>query len=196
MSSCKRIAGHGNKIFHIFILLIRSRVFKHNTLKYLIAITLALSLDFASAQPVATGYSVPSVFLIGEYEDQYFALTKAHPAIFMSAYNNDIDKAFRGWSNMIMDIEDYAGRVQFDLKGVKLWLNLYFNSDGTIRHLAFYPKPNSRNMPVDDLADFFKDFIAQYRLPVKSQKAFHHSASAGFPSHFYKNLQETAFRGR
>jgi hypothetical protein len=48
--------------------------------------------------------------------------------------------------------------LNFDLKGVKVWLNLYFNADGTISNLAFYPKPNSRNVPEEELIAFFKNF--------------------------------------
>jgi len=161
-------------------------------LKYLIIIALTLFLDQAAAQSGVTATNVPEVFLIGEYEDQYLALSKQHPAIFMSVYNNDIDKAFRGWSNMLMDMEDYAASINFDMKGVKLWINLYFNADGSIGHLAFYPKPNSRNIPVEHLAAFFKTFIGDYRMNVKAEKAFYHSASAAFPTFFHRDLQETA----
>ena len=161
-------------------------------MKYLIIIALTLLLDHAAAQSGAIATNVPEVFLIGEYEDQYLALSKQHPAIFMSVYNNDIDKAFRGWSNMLMDMEDYAANINFDMKGVKLWINLYFNADGSIEHLAFYPKPNSRNLPVEHLAAFFKTFIRDYKMDVKSEKAFQHSASAAFPTFFHRDLQETA----
>jgi hypothetical protein len=46
----------------------------------------------------------------------------------MSVYQNDIDPAYKGWSNCLLDMEDYASRINFDLKGVKVWINLYFNS--------------------------------------------------------------------
>lgn len=160
-------------------------------MKYLIALTLILSLDFVIAQNPSPAVSVPKVFLIGEYEEQYLSLSKQHPAIFMSVYSNDIDRAFRGWSDMLMDMEDYAVDLDFDIKGVKLWFNIYFNPDGTIKHFAFYPKPNSRNVPVEHLSAFFKNFIAQYKLPVKAEKGFHHSASGGFPTHFSREMQAT-----
>lgn len=166
--------------------------FNTQTVKNLFIILLTLFLDRAFAQSVTTPASVPDVFLIGEYEEQYLTLSKQHPAIFMSVYNNDIDKAFRGWSNMLMDMEDYATSINFDMKGVKLWINLYFNADGSIEHLAFYPKPNSRNLPVEQLAAFFKTFIKDYRLEVKAEKSFQHSASAAFPTFFHRDLQETA----
>ena len=167
-------------------------------MKYLTAFILLLLLDFAFAQSPDRNStdtsSIPGVFLIGEYEDQYLALSKEHPAVFMSVYGNDIDRAFRGWSDMLMDMEDYAADLDFDIKGVKLWFNIYFNADGTIQHLAFYPKPNSRNVPIEHLAAFFKNFIGHYRFPVKAEKAYHHSASAGFPTHFARSLQPTVKR--
>ncbi|HUR31633.1 MAG TPA: hypothetical protein VMZ69_09380 [Saprospiraceae bacterium] len=156
-------------------------------MKYLLIITLIILQDIAFAQSVSNTGSVPQVFLIGQYEDQYMNLSKQHPAIFISVYNNDIDRAFRGWSEMLMDMEDYATSLNFDIRGVKLWFNIYFNADGSIQHLAFYPKPNSRNVPVEHLTAFFKNFVAQYHLPVKAEKAFQHSASAGFPTFFHRN---------
>ena len=157
-------------------------------MKYLLFITLVILQDIAFAQSTASTVSVPQVFLIGEHEDQYMDLSKKHPAIFISVYGNDIDRAFRGWSEMLMDMEDYAADLNFDILGVKLWFNIYFNADGTIKHLAFYPKPNSRNVPVEHLTAFFKNFVAQYQLPVKAEKAFQHSASAGFPTFFHRDL--------
>ncbi|MEO5906718.1 MAG: hypothetical protein ABIQ11_08330 [Saprospiraceae bacterium] len=163
-------------------------------MKHLLIIALSLSLDLVVAQTTAPVIPVPEVFLIGEYEDQYMRLSKEHPAIFMYVYNNDIDKAFRGYSEMLMDMEDYAAELNFDTKGVKLWINLYFNADGSLEHLAFYPKPNSRNVKVEYLAAFFKNFVRTYQLSAKSLKPFHHSASASFPTFFSRELQETAKR--
>ena len=160
-------------------------------MKYLIIVALTLTLDLAQAQS-GTTVIVPEVFLIGEYESEYARLSKQHPAIFASVYNNDIDRAFRGYSNMLMDIEDYAADNNFDIKGVKLWFKLFFNADGTLEHLAYFPKPNSRNIPEEELTAFFQQFVDQYQLQVKSEKAFQHSASAGFPTFFHRELQETA----
>jgi hypothetical protein len=128
--------------------------------------------------------TLPKVFLIGEHEARYLELSQAHPAVFISVFQNDLDLAYRVWSDCLMDIEDHASRTRFDLHGVKLWLNLYFNDDGTIAHLAFYPKPNSREVSLDQLVTFFKSFAADYQLPVIALKGFHHSTSVSFPTMF------------
>ncbi len=163
-------------------------------MKYLFCITFTLLVVYSYSQPHALASALPTVFLIGEYEDHYLELSQAHPAQFMSVYQNDIDRAYKGWANCMMDMEDYADRTNFDLKGVKLWINLFFNADGTISNLAFYPKPNSRNVPEEELATFFKNFISQYRLPVTAEKGFQHSTSASFPTFFQRDNPELAKR--
>ena len=164
------------------------------TLKYILSITLTLLLMRSYSQPHAQVSALPTVFLIGEYEDRYLELSQAHPAQFMSVYQNDIDLAYKGWSSCLLDMEDYASRINYDLKGVKLWINLYFNSDGTISNIAFYPKPNSRNVPLDELVAFFKGFAKEYRLPVTAAKGFQHSTSASFPTFFQVDNPELAKR--
>ena len=161
-------------------------------MKYILSITLTLLVVRSYTQPHAQASVLPSVFLIGEYEDRYLELSKAHPALFMSVYQNDIDRAYQGWTNCLMDMEDYASRINFDLKGVKVWINLYFNQDGTIANLAYYLKPNSRNIPTDDMTAFFKSFVNQYHLPVHAEKGFQHSTSASFPTFFAKDNPELA----
>jgi len=135
---------------------------------------------------------LPEVFLIGEYEDHYLELSQQHPAVFMSVFKNDIDQAYKGWSEFLMDVEDYATDLNFDIKGVKLWINLYFNPDGTIAHLAFFPKPNSRNIPQEHLVAFFKSFVRQYQFPEQANEGFQHSAGASFPTFFNRTTPVTA----
>ena len=67
-------------------------------------------------QPRPQVSSLPKVFMIGEYETRYLELAQAHPAQFISVYQNDIDRAYKAWSNCMMDMEDYAARINFDLR--------------------------------------------------------------------------------
>jgi hypothetical protein len=161
-------------------------------LKYLVSITLILLLESAHAQSHVQSTGLPEVFLIGEYEDKYLELSEQHPDMFMTVYKNNLDQAYKGWSEFLMDIEDYATELKFDIKGAKLWMNIYFNPDGTISHLAFFPKPNSRNIPEEQLTAFFKNFVRQYRFLETSDRGFQHSASASFPTFFHRTTPETA----
>jgi hypothetical protein len=146
----------------------------------------------SQAQSDVQSIAIPQVFIIGEYEDQYLALSQQHPAVFLSIYDNNIDQAFAGWSELLMDIEDFSTELNFDLRGVKLWLNVFFNADGTISNLAFYPKPNSRNVPEEHLVAFFKNFTRHYMFTETNEKGFQHSASASFPTFFHRSAPVTS----
>ncbi len=161
-------------------------------MKYLILITLTLFVDRAHAQTADLSPGIPEVFLIGQYEDSYFDLSQQHPIPLLSIYNDNIDRAYKGWSEFLMDIEDYAADLDFDIKGAKLWLNVYFNPDGSIANLAFYPKPNSRNIQEAHLVAFFKSFVNGYKYPEAEEQGFQHSASASFPTFFHRTSPVTA----
>lgn len=139
----------------------------------------------------AQAEELPVVFLLGEHEDRYLELSQSYPAVFVALFHNDLDAAFDVWRNFLMDVEDYSARINFDLRGVKLWLTLYVRPDGQIAHIAFYPKPNGKLLPNDQLAAFFRQFARERRLPVTWDKGFQHSASASFPTHFARSGQET-----
>lgn len=161
-------------------------------MKYLLIITLTLFVDRALTQTTGQSTGIPEVFLIGQYEDQYHQLSQDHPTAFISIYDDNINMAYKGWSELLMDIEDYATDIDFDIKGAKLWLNVYFNADGTIDNLSFYPKPNSRNIEKDHLVAFFRSFIRHYTYPETAEMGFQHSASASFPTFFHRTSPVTA----
>lgn len=151
-------------------------------MKLLFSITLTLVVVSAHSQSLVPSTPLPKVYLIGEHEEYYLSMSQAHPTLFLAVYKNDIDLAYKAWSLCLLDMEDMASRLNFDLKGVKLWLNVYFNKDGTIANLSYYPKPNSRNVPHEHLTAFFKNFVKDYRIPVSAEKGFQHSTSVSFPS--------------
>lgn len=161
-------------------------------MKYLFSITLTLLLVRAHTQPAVQYQDLPEVFLIGEHETHYFELSQQYPEVFMNVYDNNIDKAYRAWTEFAMDIEDYATDIQFDIKGAKLWINIYFSPDGSIAHLAFFPKPNSRNIPEEHLVAFFKGFVRQHKFVTKNEQGFQHSTSISFPTFFHRTAPLTA----
>lgn len=151
-------------------------------MKLVFSITLALVVVCAHLDAHAQSATLPKVYLIGEHEESYLGLSQQYPANYLAVFNNNIDLAYKTWSDCLLDMEDLAARLNFDLKGVKLWMNLYFNADGTIAHMAFYPKPNSRNVPNEHLVAFFKNFVKEYEMPVSALKGFQHSTSVSFPA--------------
>lgn len=122
---------------------------------------------------------LPKSFLIGEYEPIYENLLTSYDVLLITLCNNDHEKAYRLYTNLLLDMQDYAHQVNFDLNGIKLWLNIFFNADGSLQHIVYFPKPNSKNLSYDDLTAFFVSFCKSYRLkePLSSKCLLNTTAS-------------------
>lgn len=95
--------------------------------------------------------------------------------------------AYTIWLSMLSDLETFASKMDYDIKGVKLWLNVYWHPDGSIRQIIFYPKPNSRNIDFKELSTLINNYAQNHNLPVTHSKCFSHYGSASFPT-FYDQL--------
>ena len=78
-------------------------------------------------------------------------------------------------------IEDYAEKNKFDLKGVKMWVEFYFDKDGSLKHLAYALKPNSRNIDTRDLTAFLMSFTNTYKMQISTNRRFYTNMHASFP---------------
>ena len=95
-----------------------------------------------------------------------------------------MNKAYKLWVSLLKDLERFANDKDFDLKGTKIWINLFWNADGSIRNIVYYPKPNSKNMDFALLSDFLSYFAFSYQLALTNETPFSHYGSASFPT-FY-----------
>jgi hypothetical protein len=139
--------------------------------------------DGQSTLPAQQSPDVPVVAMIGEYETAFEMLARENPEILLSVCGNDMDIAYERWMDMLVAMEDYAESIGFDINGVKTYLYIFWSPDGTFRHLAFYPKANSRNVPNEELRAFFKAFAKEYHMPFKTDVGYSHYGSASFPTH-------------
>lgn len=128
------------------------------------------------------GQSNDQVFMIGEKEKAYERLVGQCTDILLGVCDNSMETAYDKWSTMLYDIEKYAEKSEFDIKGIKIWINVFWNPDGTVKNIIYYPKPNSKNMNFDDLSLFFSSFIAEYQLDLSNSTCFSHYGSASFPT--------------
>ena len=134
--------------------------------------------------------SLPKVFQIGEYEDQYGLLYETYHDILLSVCGDDMTLAFDKWMDMIAEMEAYAQQIDFDLNGVKIWLKVFWNEDGTIQHISFYRKPNSINVDVAEMSAFLSSFMNRYKMPINTNLKFTHNGSAQFPTDLIPALSQ------
>ncbi len=124
---------------------------------------------------------IASVFYIGENEKGYEKLVQSYDELLFTVCDNNMDQAFEYWSVLLKDIEEYASKSNLDLKGVKLWLNVFWAKNGKIDYIVFYPKPNSKNLDYDTVQNILKRFVDVYQSPIKYSTKFSHYGSAAFP---------------
>ena len=115
---------------------------------------------------------LPKVFPFGEYEDQYTLLYETYPELLLTVCENDMEVAFDKWMHMLTAMETYASEINFELKGIKLVLYVFWNEDGTIQHMTYYLKPNSLNVDTAELSAFISSFMNRYQLPIQAEAKF------------------------
>lgn len=124
---------------------------------------------------------LPKVFLIGEYIEEFDLASAEYKLQLLEACEQDMHRAYFKWLSMLQEMENYADALEFDIKGVKMWIKVFWSPEGDIDHIAYYLKPNSKNVNVDELTAFFSSFIKQYKFPLTTDAKFSNYGSASFP---------------
>ncbi len=121
-------------------------------------------------------------YYIGEEESKYENLVKAYNTMLFAVCDADMDKSYDLWISLMKDIEKYAESIHYDLKGVKLWMNVFWDENGKIDYIFFYPKPNSKNLNYDVVKDMLNAFAHQYtKLSLPYKLKYSHYGSSSFP---------------
>ena len=134
------------------------------------------------ALPFLASAQLEKVFLLGEEEERYEQLVGSYSQSLLEATSGNITQAFEGWLDMQKAIDRYATSQNYDLNGVKVWLHVFWNANGSIDHLGFLLRPDSRFVKNDELRALLAGFIGQYQLPFQSGRTFNHYTGATFPT--------------
>ena len=126
--------------------------------------------------------ALPRVFVLGQFDGTPFErMKKDYETTLMTACKNDMETAYYCWLHLLKSMESFATKSNYDLSGMKLWLYVFWEKDGTIGYMAYYPKPNSRNFKAEDHNAFLNEFRKNYVSPLKHEKAFSNYSNASFP---------------
>lgn len=139
-----------------------------------------ISQNNKAKKPSAPAKELPTVFILGDYDKPYEQLMEGQSTL-LDACDNDMNFAYHKLTGMMKDMETYAATTSFDLKGVNAWMHFFWQPDGSIDHIGFYLKPNSRNVNTEHLTEFLEGFAKQYKLSLKFNKKFSHYSSFTFP---------------
>jgi len=114
----------------------------------------------------------PPVFLIGDNSKAFEALSRSHNIALIDACEDDMEVAFSKWVDMMLALETYSKEEGYDIRGIKMWIKIFWAADGSVEHIAYYLKPHSRNVATEELSNFFDNFISTYKLPLEVERSF------------------------
>lgn len=121
------------------------------------------------------------VFELGNQEKAYEALTTSYSQSLLEAVDNDIEQALDKWLDLMNRMEDYSERINYDIKGLRVWFHIFWAPDGTIDHIGYLMRDDSRNFDPVELAAFLKSFAAREKIDIKSNKQFSFYTGSTFP---------------
>lgn len=141
----------------------------------------AIALSDVVDRALSDSLSLPPVFLIGQHENEFNQLTLDHTTLLLTACDDNMDLAYDKWLSMLEQMEYFSNQQGFDLKGVKMWINVFWAKDGTIQHIAYHLKPRSRNVDTRFLTAFLAEFAKSYRFSLVYKEKYSHYGTANFP---------------
>jgi len=159
-------------------------MFGQNKKRFLALFVLVVTTAFCYGQynvDYTTTSDIPSVFMIGEYQDRYSSLEQNYKTTLLDLKNEDLSLAYSEWVSVLDAMQSFAQTIDFKLDGVKLWMHIYWKADGHIDHIAYFPKPQSRTVNEESMQAFLKLFIDQYADLDPSTENYNHYGSASFP---------------
>jgi len=142
-----------------------------------------------NGQDATTG-TLPRAFLVGQYEKEYAELMNKYPASLLNVSKDSLELAYQNFMQLLYDIEQHAKKMDIKLGGIKIWLNVFWNKNGKIDYISYYPKPNCRNTDFRMLTAFFIHFIQHYKPKIKADTNFALYGSARFPSYAEKYIEQ------
>lgn len=123
----------------------------------------------------------PQVVNVAQRSELLEELSTDYKSSLFSASDADFIKTTKNWQHVLMGVEKYAEEIDFDMKGVKIWIKVFFAKDGNINHITYILSETSINIDTIELEAFFRSFMKNYKLPVSHDQKFAYDARIQFP---------------
>ena len=120
---------------------------------------------------------------MGEFGKAYEILVSECEVPLNDILGSSMDSTYHHWIKTLNQLERHAENMQFDIRGVKVWMNIFWADNGDIQHIAYFPKKTSRNIDFKRFVKMLESFIEQYTGTLKHSSCYSHYGSASFPTH-------------
>ncbi|BDS14680.1 hypothetical protein [Aureispira anguillae] len=147
-------------------------------MKYLLTI---LFIGLLNANLSAQTNTYPKVLNVSKSSTVLEELSADYKSSLFLASDSDVVKTMQNWKRFLVTMEKYAEEIDFNIKGVKVWIKVFWAENGTIDHLTYILSDTSINIDLRDLEAFFRSFIKNYKLPISYRNKFSYDARIMFP---------------
>ncbi len=154
---------------------------KFTTTLVALLLSFCVSAVFASPGPQPKNKALPTVFVLGDFESSYDDLVQSYEQSLLTACDCTMKNAFAKWLGMLHELDLYARKQSIDIRGVKVWLHVFFNPDGSIDHIAYHLRPNSRDIEAEQMTYLLDGFAKQYSFPLTASEGYAHYSTGAFP---------------
>ena len=127
---------------------------------------------------------LPKVFIISDDQATFEQLSALYNTSLMDVCKDNDEAAYAKWTNMMHAFEQHAEKNTVNVKGVKMWVKVFWGTDGSVEHIGYFLKPNSRNAKMEELTALWRTFVEKYRLPLDeggTAAKFSNYGSVSFP---------------
>lgn len=124
---------------------------------------------------------LPKILDANSSDQQLEALSSEYKSSLLTAADTNLTKMVNTWKHCLTAMEFYADKINFDIKGVKMWVKIFWAKDGKIDHIAYYLQDNSINIPKVDFEAFLNSFSKNYQLPIGHKHRFSYASRVQFP---------------
>ena len=153
-------------------------------------LTMASS-SFGQSESQTQFGTLPKVFVIGDFQEQYESLFGQYPDILITACDNNIDTAQAAWFDYLNQMEAYSKKIAFDLEGIAFWIHFFWKPNGEAVHIAYHLQPHSRFIKDDAMLAFLRSFARTQKIKVTAARSYNHYGSASFPLYFQRPTTRT-----
>ncbi len=134
-----------------------------------------------SPGPQPKNKTLPKVFILGQFESSYDDLVVSYEQSLLTACDCTMKTAFGKWLGMLHELELYSKKQNIDIRGVKVWLHVFWNPDGSIEHIAYHLRPNSKIIDEEVMSFLLDGFAKQYSFPLTAETGYAHYSTGSFP---------------
>lgn len=148
---------------------------------FVLFLGIILNISIAQAQQPRSNKALPNVINVAENSAVLEELSDRYQSSLFSASDTNFITTVNNWRTFLLSMETYANSIDFDIKGVKVWMKVFWAKDGNVDYLVYALSDRSINIDVVEWEAFLRSFMRNNKLPLQHTRGFTYDGRIMFP---------------